>query len=116
MAWSLEAELTAMTGEPDAASSLRVLGVCGTSCAGCGIEVDEDWHRSGAETYALIARVVHSDPARPIDRVYLKACVALGDLTGVSKIVDEWCRRRQALCAAGVEVPVLYGVHSGTLW
>lgn len=65
MAWSLEADLTAMTGRHDVPSSLRLLGLCDDSCVGCQIETEDDWHRAGAETYGLVARVVHSDVEDP---------------------------------------------------
>jgi len=62
----------------------------------------------------LLAEVIHDEGRSTL--VYLKACVAIGGLQGVSSIVEEWVSRRRLLSSAGVAVPQLYGVVSGTIW
>lgn len=115
MSWSLEGELVAMAESAGTAEALKSLGVCEPTCGECRIATERDWQRAGAETYALLARVTHVDQERA-EIIYLKACVALGDLGGVSKIVAEWCSRRAALADVGISVPRLYGTYSGTIW
>lgn len=113
MTWTLESEICAAAGGGPLDRALVALGVCDEECRGCTIETEREWHRAGAETYALVAAITHSAGERT--RLYLKACVALGDLSGVSRIVDEWIDRRAVVSAHGVSVPRLYAIHSGTL-
>jgi hypothetical protein len=115
MDWSLDRELLLMAGASNQLQALVRLGICDETCERCSLETRNDWERSGAETFRLIAEVIH-DSGKPSTLIFLKACVALGGLQGVGAIVDEWVSKRWRLEEAGISVPLLYGTISGTIW
>ena len=113
MEWSLETELTRLAGVRDVREALRAAGICSARCGACELQVDQAFERSGAETYLLRATVQHSFAAATT--FVVKACVALGECSGVETIVNEWLRRRNILRLARVAVPQLYLAGNGLI-
>jgi len=83
---------------------LRVLGVND----GALIEVNQDWHMGGAETYVSDFHLINGD-----QRTHLiaKACVKFAAL----ETMNEWLERRRVLSQNGVLFPKLVVVDGATI-
>lgn len=112
MAWSLDAEIIEAAGAPDLSEALHVLGLCSESCGRCRVAQHTSWRRWGEETYGLKFAVEHANGAT--DQLVLKACVALGRLSGVSEVAATWHSRRTLLESHGVSVPHFVYLHKAT--
>ena len=111
--WTLEQELCAVASTQTLSVALKRLGLCRSDDApGCEVSVRRDWVRSGAETYALIGQIDHSDGRTT--PVFVKACVAIGDLSGVEKVAATWLKRRAHLRENGISTPHLFGFRKAT--
>src|SRR6266568_7307359 len=103
--WTIERELTEITGEQTIPMALTKLRVTTDSRLFLSIVVDEDWHRSGAETYCFSFTVRTTEADIPL---VLKACVAYAPNTSAVAILDTWIERRRLLAANGINTPRLY--------
>jgi hypothetical protein len=112
LTWTLESELAGLAGESDIGAALRSLSLVASDEVEAELEPGAGWERGGAETYIYDFWV--SSPGNR-EHFLLKACVAIGDFSGVSSILGTWLERRAVLEAAGVSVPRLHGAGSGTI-
>lgn len=110
--WTLERELIGATGASDLGSALARLGLIPRAGSPYELKVIRDWYPSGSETYVLEANITVKDVKQGI---VLKACVAMGDLTGVDGILSSWLFKRQILARSGVSVPYLYCRYKGSV-
>lgn len=112
-AWTLESELLRLSGKPTTSEALASLGIVPSN--GCDFQIvpsTEGWFRSGAETYLYKFSIRTEQIEREL---VLKACVAFGIGTTVSRILASWMKRRAALVAAGIQSPFLYGWGNGVI-
>jgi hypothetical protein len=112
MTWTIEAELTKLTGCDFVAEALVQLGLLKFADEKFEIREIAAWRRGGAETYIFEFTVTSSGGTR---HLVLKACVAFGVATTLANIFDEWLRRRSLLEQAGIETPALFAAANGVL-
>ena len=113
--WNLQKELAGFAKLAEGSSlndSLSALGMIDRVDEFLELVELGPWYRGGAETYLLEFEVRCRLAS---SRYVLKACVALGNLTGTAAIVDEWQRRRTTLERSGANVSRVFGVYRSTL-
>ena len=104
----LETQLCAFTGRECLDDSLRQLGLA-HSIQTPKITVEQDWFRSGSETFSLYFSI--SDGSEK-HWLVLKACVAAGSMAdSVEAIAERWLQRRHYLAENGIQTPRLYAYH-----
>ena len=112
MGWTLESELCGAARASSVSEALAALGLLSNRNEQYELVTDGTWTRGGAETY-LYSFAVTSDSGAYA--VVLKACVAIGSLDGVERILSDWLHRRQALARFGIATPYLYFRHNGSI-
>lgn len=108
--WTIQSDLLEATGQPTLEEALRYLGLPST-----GAEIvpeAQGWYRAGSETY-LYAFRLRSGPR--VTRLLLKACVAVGSLSGVDAELDQWLLRRRTLDEHSVSTPGLFYRNRGCI-
>lgn len=110
--WSVEGELLSLTNTDNLDEALASAAILPSNPGEkVQLHVDQDWWRSGAETYALVFTAARGELRR---KAIMKSCVTWGPQS-VTATFAQWLRRRLLLLNVGVEVPKLYCHDGATL-
>jgi len=112
--WSLELELTQLTGKSTSRDALISIGILKSPNEQFQlVKIDNSWSRGGAETYVYKFGVQRDQEKE--ERFILKACVSDNIAFGIVETIERWIERRKLISATGIATPKLYVFRSGVL-
>ena len=110
MRWTIENELCQLADADHVSTALVSLGIIEIGDRGSfSITKQQDWYRSGSETYSFAFNVStkHSD-----EPLFLKACCPSSPATSLDETFDNWKRRREIFQANHIPTPRLYSARN----